>query len=277
MLKIALAQCRQTDDFDSNAEVIFKFLEDAGRQQVQIICFPEAQTVGYRADLVRADAPVPVKKLDELHNKVARRCGELGMSCVLGTEIPNPDGGKPYNSALVISEHGEIIGAHHKSRLTALDAVAYSPGRTMETFDLFGIKVGVVICYEGFRFAETTEECVRQGAQLVFHPQNNTTRPLDWKIPVHQAMITTRAAENTVWVATCNCCHIPHQNCRSMVIAPDGQIHAQTELKQEKLLVDDIDIDKATRAMFLYDLDGCAEVLFGDTIRREEYESAREE
>ena len=32
MLKIALAQCRQTDDFDSNAEVIFKFLEDAGRQ-----------------------------------------------------------------------------------------------------------------------------------------------------------------------------------------------------------------------------------------------------
>jgi len=237
---------------------------------VQIICFPEAQTVGYRADLVQADAPVPVEKLDELHNKVARRCGELG------TEIPNPDGDKPYNSTLVISEHGEIIGAHHKSRLTALDAVAYSPGRTMETFDLFGIKVGVVICYEGFRFAETTEECVRQGAQLVFHPQNNTTRPMDWKIPVHQAMITTRAAENTVWVATCNCCHIPHQNCRSMVIAPDGQIHAQTELKQEKLLVDDIDIDKATRAMFLYDLDGCAEVLFGDTIRREEYESARE-
>ena len=74
----------------------------------------------------------------------------------------------------------------------------------METFDLCGVRVGVVICFEGFRFPETTRECVRQGAQLVFQPQNNTTRPNDWKIPIHHAMIVTRAAENTIWFASCN-------------------------------------------------------------------------
>ena len=277
-LRIGLAQCRQVDDFDANAATIFRFIDEAAEAGVQILCFPEAQTVGYRVDIVAADAPVPVAKLHDLHDRVARRCGELKMACILGTEIPHesdPHKNKPYNSTLIISESGEILGTHHKARLTPLDAVAYSPGETFDAFELCGVTIGVVICFEGFRFAETTQECVRRGAQLIFHPQNNTTRPLDWKIPVQHAMITTRAAENTVWLASCNCCHVPHQNCRSMIIAPDGRVHAQARMKHEEILVSDIDIDLATRAMFDFNTSGytdsCADVLFADTVKREEY------
>jgi len=276
-LRIALAQTRQVADFDTNAETILRFLDDAAARHVQIICFPETQTVGYRVDITPTDAPVPVEKLEALHAEVARRCGASGMACVLGTETPlesDPVGCRPYNSALVVSEHGRILGVQHKTKLTPLDAVAYSPGSTIETFDLCGVRVGVVICFEGLRFAETTAECVRQGAQLVFHPQNNTTRPNDWKVPIHHAMITTRAAENTIWFASCNACHVPHQNSRSLVIAPDGQVHGQTEFREETLLVTDIDVDRATRAMFRFDLEDCAELLFANTVQREEYESA---
>lgn len=276
-LRIALAQTRQTDCFDTNSETIFRFIEQAAKERVQILCFPETQTVGYRVDIAQPDAPVEPERLAELHNRVAARCGELGMACILGTETPlesNPLGGKPYNSALVISPDGEILGVHHKTKLTPIDAVAYTPGKTFETFDLFGVKVGVVICFEGFRFPETTKECVRQGAQLVFHPQNNTTRPNDWKIPIHHSMITTRAAENTIWFASCNICHDQHQNCRSMIVAPDGRLHAQAELKQEQLVVADIDIDLATQAIFKFDTDGCSTVLFADTVKREEYQAA---
>lgn len=276
MLKIGLAQCRQVDDFDANAATVFRVIDEAAESGVQILCFPETQTVGYRVDIASTDAPVPVAKLDDLHARVARRCGELKMACILGTELPHesdPENSKPYNTTLIISESGEVLGTHHKARLTPLDAVAYTPGETFDVFGLCGVTIGVVICFEGFRFAETTQECVRRGAQLVFHPQNNTTRPLDWKIPVHEAMITTRAAENTVWVATCNCCHVPHQNCHTMIIAPDGRIHAEAEMKREELLVADIDVDLATRAMFNFDTDGesCADVLFADTVRRDEY------
>ena len=274
-LRIALAQCRQTDDFEANARTIFRFLENAAAQRAQIVCFPETQTVGYRVDIARPDTPVEPQRLEDLHLRVARRCGELNLACILGTETPlesNPLGGKPYNSALVISPGGEILGVHHKVRLTPLDAIAYSPGTSFETFDLCGVRIGVVICFEGFRFAETTRECVRQGAQLVFHPQNNTTRPNDWKIPIHHSMIVTRAAENTVWFASCNMCHEQHQNCCSMIVAPDGRIHAQTALKREELLVADLDIDLATQAMFKFDTDGCAKVLFADTVARDEYQ-----
>lgn len=275
-IKIGLAQTRQTGDFDANAVAIFRLLEQAAAEKVQLLCFPETQTVGYRVDIARTTAPVPVARLEELHARVARRCGELGIACVLGTEIPlesDPEHGKPYNSAVVISETGEILGTHHKTKLTPLDAVAYTAGSSIDTFEILGATVGVLICFEGFRFPETTRECVRRGAQLVLHPQNNTTRPNDWKIPIHHAMIVTRAAENTIWFASCNAC-LDHQNSRSLVVAPDGRIHAQSELRREELVAADIDIDLATRAMFNYDLEACAGPLFADTVAREEFASA---
>ncbi len=282
MIKIALAQTRQSPRFEDNVATIFRFVEQAGAAGVQILCFPETQTVGYRVDITPTDAPVEPERLRDLHAKVAKRCGELGMACILGTETPlesNPKGGKPYNSALVISPEGKILGVHHKTKLTPLDAVAYSPGEGFQVFDLFGVKVGVVICYEAFRFASTTRACVAKGAQVVFHPQNNTTRPNDWKIPVHHAMATTRAAENTVWFLTCNICHDQHQNCRTMVISPDGVVKAQSELKQEQLVVADIDTDLATRAMYKFDVgeeaaDDCAAMLFAGTVKKEEYKAA---
>ena len=256
-IRIALAQTRQSPRFDDNAATIFRFVEQAGAAGVQILCFPETQTVGYRVDITPTDAPVEPERLKDLHVRVAKRCGELGMACILGTETPlesNPKGGKPYNSALVISPEGRILGVHHKTKLTPLDAIAYSAGEGFQVFDLFGVKVGVVICYEAFRFASTTRACVAKGAQVIFHPQNNTTRPNDWKIPVHHAMAVTRAAENTVWFLTCNICHDQHQNCRSMVISPDGVVKAQSELKQEQLVIADIDTDLATRAMYKFDV-----------------------
>jgi predicted amidohydrolase len=273
-LRIALAQCRQTAVPEENKKAIFRFLDQAAQAGAQIVCFPETQTVGYRVDISTPDFRVEPAWLEDLHQGIARRCGQLGLACVLGTETPRA-GEKPYNSALVIDNRGSILGVHHKTRLTPLDALAYSAGSGFETFDLYGIKVGVVICFEGFRFPETTRECVRQGAQLVFHPQNNTTRPNDWKIPVHHSLIVARAAENTIWFASCNLCEPQHQNCRSMVVAPDGQIHAQAELKQEQLVVADLDIDQATQAMFKFDLDGCARMLFKDTVQPSEYAAVR--
>lgn len=282
ILKIALAQARQSPSFDQNAATIFRFIEEAGRAGAQILCFPETQTVGYRVDITPTDAPVEPDRLRDLHGRVAKRCGELKMACILGTETPlesNPLKGKPYNSALTISPEGKILGVHHKTKLTPLDAIAYSAGEGFDVYELFGVKVGVVICYEAFRFAHTTRACVAKGAQVIFHPQNNTTRPNDWKIPVHHAMAITRAAENTIWFATCNICHDQHQNCRSMVIAPDGRIQVQSELKQEQLVIADIDTALATRAMYKFDVgeeadEDCAKMLFADTVKKGEYKAA---
>lgn len=277
-IRLGLAQTRQSADRQDNRAAILAALEEAAAEGVQILCFPETQTVGYRVDIATPDTEVPDGWLDDLHGEVADHCRRAGMACVLGTETPaSQPGGKPFNTALVIGPDGQVRGRHHKTILTPLDAVAYAPGTEQHTFELFGVTVGVVICFEALRFAQTTAECVRRGAQLVLHPQNNTTRPNDWKLPVHHAMIVTRAAENTVWFASCNACLVPHQNSRSLIVAPDGQIAGQTELQREELLVRDVDIERATRAMFRMGEDPAgaladtATPLFADTVQPEEY------
>jgi len=58
-----------------------------------------------------------------------------------------------------------------------------------------------------------------------------------------------------------------------MIIAPNGVIKAQAELKQEELVVADIDIEEATHAMFKFDLEATAPLLFSDTVKKEEFES----
>jgi predicted amidohydrolase len=252
-----------------NTTTILRFIDKAKSEDVQIICFPEAQTVGYRGAITPVSTPVLTKALQETHRQIAKLCGEYGIGCVLGTETPNESSPKtslPFNSALVISPEGTILGCHHKTKLTPEDAKNYTAGKQMETFELFGTIIGVVICFEGFRFSQTTAECVRQGAQLVFHLQNNTDRPLDWKIPIHHAMIVTRAAENTIWFASCNICQEEFQNSRSMIVAPDGRIFAQTDLKKEQLLVADVDIDLATRAICKFDDQAITPVLYGDEL-----------
>ena len=77
-----------------------------------------------------------------------------------------------------------------------------------------------------------------------------------------------------MWFASCNACLVPHQNSRSLIVAPDGQICAQTELRREELLVADLDVARATRAMFEFERDGMADVLFAGTVRPEEFATA---
>jgi predicted amidohydrolase len=266
-LRIALAQCRQTAAMENNIEIILSYIEKASEEAVKIICFPEAQLVGYRGSIIPSSTPVFPDKIDQAHRIIADFCGQKGIGCILGTEIPlqtDPFHGKPYNSAIVISPTGNIIGFHHKTKLTPEDQKNYSPGQSFEVFNLFGVKFGIVICFEGFRFARTTSELVRLGAQLVFHPQNNTDRPLEWKVPVHHSMIVTRAAENSIWFASCNICQPKYQNSSSMIVKPDGRIFSQTELKIETLLIADIDIDLASRSMFNFDNQGMTSILIGD-------------
>ena len=63
-------------------------VEDAARQGVQVLCFPETQTVGYRVDISTPDRPVPVEWLAELEVAWRSGCAALGMACILGTETP---------------------------------------------------------------------------------------------------------------------------------------------------------------------------------------------
>ena len=269
-MRVGVAQVAQSDDIPANCTRALRYIDAAAEMGVEVLCFPEAHLPGYRVDITPTDAPVRVRELDACQARIAERCATHRIACLVGSERRVPRE-KPRNTVLVVDERGNVVGRHDKTILTPLDALAYSPGEGFEVWLLHGVLVGVVTCFEGFRFANTTRQCVLKGAQVVFHPQNNTTRAgVAWKLPVHESMIVTRAAENTVFFISVNMA-CEHQNSRSLIVGPDGTLRGATKLHEEELLVRDLDLSEATRAMALFEKNGMSEILFGNAASQEEH------
>jgi ribosomal-protein-alanine N-acetyltransferase len=259
-IRIGAAQVPPTSNLDQNLAKTIEYMEKAAAEGVEILCFPETHLPGYRAGILDPEAPCDAIGLARAAAQVSASCRDFSIGVVLGTETPNPDG-KPFNSAIVIDQHGETIALHHKSKLTPNDALAYTtgPGPTMFTFK--DIPMGVVICFEAFRFPETTRALAEDGATVVFHPQFNHVMPnMEWKLPVHEALLVTRAAENTLYFISANMSH-PLNNCRSLAIAPDGLIQEASVLAEQMLLVADVDPKFATHAFLHNDPDRMAQAL----------------
>jgi predicted amidohydrolase len=244
-IRIGVAQVPPTPDLGRNRDKALEYMELAAGQGVDLLCFPESHLPGYRGGILDGGAPCDEQALARATEEVAARCRHLSLGVIMGTETPNP-GAKPFNSALVLGQDGQAVALHHKTRLTAKEALLYSPGAALTPFRFKGIAMGLVICYEGFRFPEATRSLARAGARVVFHPQFNSIRPgQDWKQPVHEALIVARAAENSLYFVSANMSH-PHNNCRSLVVAPDGLVQGASVLGQEMLLVAGLDPALAT-------------------------------
>ena len=250
-IRVGVAQIPQTGQIQQNLVTALAMIERAANEGIELLCFPETHLSGYRVGVSLPDAPCDTNTLEQAHAEIAAACRNQSIGVIVGTETPNGNN-KPFNSAVVFDRQGGHLAVHHKSRLTPGDALGYSAGTEQTLFECKGIKMGIVICFEGFRFPETTRSLARAGARIVFHPQFNHVLPnMEWKLPVHEALLTARAAENTIYFVSANMCH-PRNNCRSLIIGPDGLILQASELGEEALLMADLDPRKANHA-FLHD------------------------
>jgi predicted amidohydrolase len=259
-MRIGIAQVPQTSDIVVNLDKAIEFVDLAAAQDVDLLCFPETHLPGYRVGILAPDAPCESERLAVALDALAARCGDRGIGVCVGTETPN-GALKPFNSAVVIDRDGAVIATHHKSRLTPQDTLGYTPGEGPTLFEFDGVAMGLVICFEGFRFPETSRELAQRGAKVILHPQFNHVLPdADWKQPVQEALITARAAENTAWFVSANMAH-ERNNCRSLVVAPNGLVAAASELRREMLVTADVDPALATHAVLSRDPDELMRVL----------------
>lgn len=251
-IKVGAAQVPQTTDVEVNTAKVVQTMEKAARSGVELLCFPETQLSGYRVGLQAAEADCPAPALEKALEEIARCCRQLKMGVIVGTETPNGSA-KPFNSAVILDQDGETLAVHHKSRLTPKDAEGYSPGTGPTLFYFQEICMGIVICFEGFRFPENVRELAKAGARIVFHPQfNHVFSGMAWKRPIQEALLMARAGENTIYFVSANMCHA-NNNCRSFIIGPDGLVIQASELGREMLLVAELETERATHAFLKQD------------------------
>jgi len=147
-MRVRLAQMNPTvGDIQGNTSRIFKEIERAREQGIQLLIFPELAVCGY--------PPMDLLNLPEFRETIYKANETIidqspDIALIFGSISPNDQNGRPcYNSAFVVSNR-KIIGIQHKSLLPnydVFDDVRYfEPATSVEPIELFGIKWGVSVC-----------------------------------------------------------------------------------------------------------------------------------
>jgi predicted amidohydrolase len=249
-LRIALANIEIPSSPEDSLERVLRALPEAARSGARVICFPEAYVPGYPWGDRRLGT-VTSGFLQDAHATIAQAAGKNNIGVVLGTERYVAD--RPRLTALVIQPSGDIAGFQDKVQLDPSEEARYEAGSERQIFELDGVRFGIVICHEGFRYPETVRWAALRGAQLVFHPFYDEAVPgafqptefADPRNTFHEKAFLCRAAENSVFFAAANCAS-PGSPTTSAVVGPNGSLLCYQPYGQVGLLLCDIDATKAT-------------------------------
>ncbi|MCL8209090.1 MAG: aliphatic amidase [Actinomycetia bacterium] len=187
------------EDVLRNAERIAAYVDGVkhGYPGLDLIIFPEYSLQGFHprkwADLTTT-VPGPET---EILAAACRKNGVYGVFSITGEH--NPSGGNPYNTLILVDDHGDIVLKYHKIN-PWVPMEPWYPGReTKVATGPKGIKIGATICYDG-NYPEIVRDTVMKGAELVVRIQGymHPTRE-------QQRMIAqVRAWENLCYFAVAN-------------------------------------------------------------------------
>ncbi len=250
IMKIALASPLYPASIDDAIKQLQTLAEDAARQKAAIICFPETYIPGYPLDLENVQKTSP----EVLKDALQKTC-EIAKANSIAIILPMDwyEGENFLNVAFVISENGDVIGYQPKVQLDPSEDNLWIAGKGRRLFEVQGLKFGIAICHEGFRYPETVRWAARQGASIVFHPHfaGSDAEGVELKEwgnagnPYYEKAMMMRSIENTIYFASINYA-TRFQESATSLIGPDGKCIAWQPYRKAGILTVDIDPVLAT-------------------------------
>lgn len=247
---IGLASPAVAQSLDDGLARIDRLLGEASARGAEIVCFPEAYLPGLRGqdfEVWPFDAAAEARALDA----VARMARRHAVATILGIEHV-ADAGRQI-AAFVIDEHGTVLGYQTKNQLDPTEEACYVAGDVRRIFEVHGVKFGIAICHEGFRYPETVRWAAARGAKIVFHPHMTGVhaggaRLRHWgaaESPYYEKAMMMRALENTIYFASVNYA-VPFPESATCLVDPSGRCQAFLPYGEEGVLVQAIDVGRAT-------------------------------
>ena len=249
-MNIALASPRVASSLDDGLDRVERCMADASAQGAVIVCFPEAYLPGLRGQDFEV-GPFDAAGQDRALRAVAQWARSYRVATILGMERIIATGRQI--AAFVFDAEGQIQGFQTKNQLDPTEDRFYEPGTTRRLFEIPGLKFGVSICHEGWRYPETVRWAAVRGAKIVFHPQHTGSdregiRLERWGSadgPYYEKAMMLRSKENTIYFASVNYA-LRFQESATSLIAPSGDCQAYLPYGQEGVLVQSIRTEEAT-------------------------------
>ncbi|WP_114937039.1 carbon-nitrogen hydrolase family protein [Mucilaginibacter endophyticus] len=249
-MKVAIATPPFPKSINDGLNQAEKLIKDAAAQDAQVICFPESYIPGYPGMIAEPEATSPAM-LQQALDEVRRIAVENKIAVIMPMDWYSESG--LLNIAHVISDTGEVLGYQTKNQLDPSEDTMWVAGTQRNVFEVNGLKFGITICHEGFRYPESVRWAARNGAHIVFHPHfsgSNTEGTIltEWGSmanPYYEKAMMMRALENTIYFASSNYGSL-YPESASSIIAPDGTLLTYQAYGTTGVIIADIAIEKAT-------------------------------
>ena len=254
---VALASPRVASTLDDALEKIRSLMSEAAAQGAEIVCFPEAYVPGLRGqdfEVFPFDRAAEERSL----RTVSQWSRERRIAVILGMErsLDVAAGAARQIVSVVIDASGSVRGEQTKNQIDPTEDRFYVPGNTRQIFDLDGLRFGVAICHEGWRYPETVRWAAVRGAAIVFHPQHTGAERegvvrTSWGeagAPYYEKAMMCRALENTIYFASVNY-GFAYQESATCVVDPAGKLVAMQPYGEPGVLVAELDLSRATGAL----------------------------
>ena len=273
-LRVAVVQSGSCGpDKEANVERLVGLIDEAAAGGTDLVVLSELATTPYFAatrdpQWYRWAETIPGPATDRFADAARRN----DTAVVVGM-YERTAAGALHNSAVVIDRHGDIVPgvrpdgstvpAYRKTFLPSLvtadidvdEKFYFSPGEGPCTFDVAGVRLGIVICYDR-SFPELWQALVRLGAEMILPVVSS----MGWREQRFVDELSIRAFETQTWVVAANRAgeetHAGQTasffGC-SCIIDPTGEVilkapaHAQPELLHATL---DLDAVAQQRARF---------------------------
>lgn len=251
-LRVAACQMLAGEDIEHNTKHIVNRLRHCAREGVDVAAFHEGVLYGYSCRpsfWSRFDQ----KRIEKAERRIVRVCKEKGIGCVVGST--HVEAGVRYNSLLVIDNDGTVLGRYGKIHLAGEKWC--EPSQTMPIFNLCGVKCCFIICHD-VRYPELVRLPAAAGAKVCFFCSCESSVVAENKLSAYRAMPISRATENSIYVVMTNAPADANDMHRSgsshgesKVIHPDGNVLVEAGMFTEEILIQDLNVDAASRGIAL--------------------------
>jgi predicted amidohydrolase len=259
--KVRVVTTKITEHQGTTIAANLKFMADvldcAGRERPDVILLTEAfLNRGVQGKPHEVAQPIPGPATEVLAGKARQYKSYI----IVG--LLESDGGRTYNTAVLIDREGRLAGKYRKTHLPLAEVEdGITPGSDYPVFDTDFGRIGILICWD-FVFPETARILRLKGAEILFLPIAGDPAPRHW-----DTITRARAIDNGMFlVASIS------QAVGSRIVDPDGEVLAEST---EGLATAELDLAKESRVWWLSvgPADGEAKSLFIQERRPDTYGS----
>ncbi len=235
-MKVALAQLEIVwENKKENKKRCVDFMEEAKKQCVDIILFPEMTLTGFTMNTKKLSETIENSETIAFFKQKAQ---QYHIAICFGMIVKNEE--KSENHCIVISKQGEMIADYAKIHPFSYGAEAkfYSAGEHITHYTIDDIVFSPLICYD-LRFPEIFQICSEKSYVITVIANWPTPRRCHWI-----SLLKARAIENQCYILGINRCGSGdglEYSGDSMIIDPYGKVVAMAKQSSQMLVVGDID------------------------------------